>query len=108
MNIDGISIESNDLQLVAPARNQFTLSLLMRNRNATVQAGPNITLTLNDSIDKAIARRVFTPADYLPLATNATLVAQRFGRNTEHSVKLVAFELFQLKASGYRVYLFYR
>lgn len=109
MNIDGISIDSNDLQLIVPSRNQFALSVLMRNRNSTVQAWPNIELTLNDASEKAIARRIFTPTDYLPAATNAPnapLLAQGFGRNTEQSVKLT-FELSQLKASGYRVYLFY-
>ncbi|PUA20556.1 DUF3426 domain-containing protein [Glaciimonas sp. PCH181] len=109
MNIDGISIDANDLQLIVPARNQFALSVLMRNRNSSVQAWPNIELTLNDTSEKAIARRVFTPTDYLPAtinATNATLLTQGFARNTEQSVKLT-FELSQLKASGYRVYLFY-
>lgn len=103
MKIDGISIESNELQAIAPARNLFALNLLMRNRSSTVQAWPNIELTLNDVSEKAIVRRVFTPRDYLPPATDATA---GFARDTEQSVKLT-FELLQLKASGYRVYLFY-
>ncbi|MGS0743327.1 DUF3426 domain-containing protein [Glaciimonas sp. GG7] len=108
MAIDGLSIESNELQLIDPARNVFALSVLMRNRNSTVQAWPNIELTLNDANEKAIARRIFTPRDYLSEtdATGATRIAQGFSRNTEYSAKLT-FELSQLKASGYRVYLFY-
>ena len=103
MKIDGISIESNELQSIAPARNLFALTLLMRNQSSNIQAWPNIELTLNDASEKAIVRRVFTPRDYLPTATD---LAQGFARDTEQSIKL-SFELLQLKASGYRVYLFY-
>ena len=102
-NIDDISIESNELQLIAPARNLFALTLLMRNRSSTAQAWPTVELTLNDASEKAIARRVFTPSDYL---TTSVDTADGFRRNTEHPVKLT-FELLQLKPSGYRVYLFY-
>ncbi|SDX51736.1 MJ0042 family finger-like domain-containing protein [Collimonas sp. OK242] len=103
MKIDSISIESNELQALDPARNLYSLNLLLRNRSDTVQAWPNIELTLNDANEKAIVRRVFAPHDYL----NASLSpAQGFGSDQEQPVKL-GFELLQLKASGYRVYLYY-
>lgn len=103
MKIDSISIDANELQALDPARNVFSLNLLMRNRSDTVQAWPNIELTLNDANDKAIMRRVFTPREYLNTSTN---LSQGFGSDQEQSVKLT-FELLQLKTSGYRVYLFY-
>ncbi|WP_211460748.1 DUF3426 domain-containing protein [Collimonas silvisoli] len=103
MKIDSISIEANELQALDPARNLFSLNLLLRNRSDTVQAWPNIELTLNDANDKAIVRRAFTPHDYLNASANP---AQGFGSDQEQSVKL-SFELLQLKASGYRVYLYY-
>ncbi|QRX80975.1 DUF3426 domain-containing protein [Glaciimonas sp. PAMC28666] len=103
MHIDDLSIESNELQLMAPDRNLYALTLLMRNRSSTVQAWPSIELTLNDASDKTVARRVFAPGDYLTAPTDP---AEGFHRNTERPVKLT-FELLQLKASGYRVYLFY-
>lgn len=103
MHIDDLSIESNELQLIAPARNLYALTLLMRNRSNTVQAWPSIELSLNDANDKTVARRVFAPSDYLTAQTDP---ANGFHRNTERPVKLT-FELLQLKASGYRVYLFY-
>ncbi|AEK60609.1 DUF3426 domain-containing protein [Collimonas fungivorans] len=103
MKIDSISIEANELQAVDPARNLFSLNLLLRNRSDTVQAWPNIELTLNDGNEKAIARRVFTPHDYLSATANP---AQGFASDQEQPVKL-GFELLQLKASGYRVYLYY-
>lgn len=102
-HIDDISIESNELQSIAPARNLYTLALLMRNRGSTVQAWPSIELTLNDANETTIARRVFTPKDYL---TTAAETADGFRRITERPVKLT-FELLELRASGYRVYLFY-
>lgn len=103
MKIDSISIEANELQALDPARNLFSLNLLLRNRSDTVQAWPNIELTLNDANEKAIVRRVFAPRDYL----SATLdPAQGFGSDQEQPVKL-GFELLQLKASGYRVYVYY-
>jgi predicted Zn finger-like uncharacterized protein len=103
MKIDSISIESNELQALDPARNLFSLNLLLRNRSDTVQAWPNIELTLNDANDKPIVRRVFTARDYLNPAANP---AQGFASDQEQPVKL-SFELLQLKASGYRVYLYY-
>jgi predicted Zn finger-like uncharacterized protein len=101
--IESVSIESSELQALAPEKNTFGLTALLRNQSATVQAWPNIELTLNDANEKAIARRVFTPRDYLDSAQDLTL---GFAPKSELSVKLF-FELSQLKASGYRVYLFY-
>jgi predicted Zn finger-like uncharacterized protein len=101
--IDAVSIESSELQTLAPAPDTFVLNTLLRNRGATVQAWPNIELTLNDANDKAIARRVFTPREYLPSTQDPS---KGFAAASEQSVKLF-FELSQLKPLGYRVYLFY-
>jgi predicted Zn finger-like uncharacterized protein len=101
--IDAVSIESNELQALPSNQNTFVLTTLLRNRSAIVQAWPNIELTLNDANEKAIVRRVFTPRDYLPSAQDVT---KGFAANWEQPIKLF-FEVSQLKASGYRVYLFY-
>ena len=101
--IDEVSIESSELQTLAANTDTFSLTVLMRNRSATAHAWPHIELTLNDTNEKAIARRVFAPREYLPAAQDT---AQGFGGRSEQQVKLF-FELSQLKASGYRVYLFY-
>jgi hypothetical protein len=84
-------------------QNTFVLTTLLRNRSAIVQAWPNIELTLNDANEKAIVRRVFMPRDYLLSAQDVT---KGFAANWEQPIKLF-FEVSQLKASGYRVYLFY-
>ena len=101
--IEAVSIESSELQTLAASKRLFALTTLLRNHGATAQAWPNIELTLNDANEKPLARRIFTPREYLPSAQDA---AQEFGPKSEQSVKLF-FALLQLKPSGYRVYLFY-
>jgi hypothetical protein len=101
--IDMVSIESTELQAVVPNKNVFALNVLLRNRSALAQAWPDIELTLNDGNEQAVARRVLLPREYLPSAQD---IAKGFGANSEQPIKL-NFELAQVKASGYRVYLFY-
>jgi predicted Zn finger-like uncharacterized protein len=101
--IDEVSIESSELQTLASNHDTFVLNSLLRNRSAITQAWPNIELTLNDANGNALARRVFEPREYL---ASASVVNKGFAADSEQQVK-VFFELSQLKASGYRVYLFY-
>lgn len=101
--IDMVSIESNELQALPPSKNIFTLTVLLRNRSSIPQAWPHIELTLNDSSEKPVVRRVLTPREYLPATQDA---AKGFAANSEQSAK-VLFELSQIKASGYRIYMFY-
>lgn len=101
--IETLAIESSELQAVAGNKDMFVLTALLRNDSGTIQAWPNIELTLNDTNDKALVRRIFTPRDYLASAQD---VAKGFVPSSEQAVKLF-FELSQLKASGYHVGLFY-
>ncbi|HJV83612.1 DUF3426 domain-containing protein [Noviherbaspirillum sp.] len=101
--IEYVSIESSELQTISADSNIFTLTALLRNHGATEQAWPNIELTLNDSNDKPIARRVFVPRDYLSVIQEGQ---KGFAPKSEQPIKLF-FEVSQLKPSGYRLYLFY-
>ncbi|QAU33525.1 DUF3426 domain-containing protein [Janthinobacterium sp. 17J80-10] len=101
--IDQVSIESNELQAHANNKNIFTLSLLLHNRSAVAQAWPHVELTLNDKNGKPLVRRTLGPRDYLP---SDRLLPQGIAAGSEQSVA-VSFELSQLQASDYRVYLFY-
>jgi predicted Zn finger-like uncharacterized protein len=101
--IDAVSIESSELQAPAANQNTFALVTLLRNRSTLAQAWPSIELTLNDANEKAIARRVFSPREYLSSAQD---LSKGFAGNSEQPVR-ISFELSQLKASGYRLYLFY-
>ncbi|HJV73119.1 MAG TPA: DUF3426 domain-containing protein [Noviherbaspirillum sp.] len=100
---DSVSIESSELQTLSANDNTFVLTVLLRNQGTTAQAWPHIELTLNDANEKPIVRRVFAPRDYLLPAQD---FSQGFAPNSEQPAKLF-FKLSQLKASGYRVYLFY-
>jgi predicted Zn finger-like uncharacterized protein len=102
-NIEQLSLESNELQLVPPNQNIYTLTVLLRNRGASAQAWPYMELTLNDNDEKPITRRVFTPREYLPAMPQ---INAGFAGNSEQQVKLT-FELSQPVASGYRIYLFF-
>lgn len=104
MQIESLSVESSELQTLAANGTTFALTLLLRNRGVTDQAWPHVELTLNDASDKSIARRVFTPREYLTAPEQE--LQQGFQARSEQTVKL-HFQLTQLKASGYRVYLFY-
>lgn len=101
--IDAISIESSELQAQPATAGTLALTLLLRNRSSTVQAWPNIELTLNDGNQRAILRRVFTPREF-PLS--AADIAKGFAADSEQSIRL-SFTLTQLTAAGYRVVLFY-
>ena len=101
--IDLLTIESSELQALPNNSSAFSLTLLLRNHGSTTEAWPNIQLTLNDENERAVARRVFLPREYLGSAAE---MEKGFPSNTEQAVK-VFFTLAQLKASGYRVYLFY-
>jgi predicted Zn finger-like uncharacterized protein len=101
--IDQLSIESNELQAATPDHPALTLNLLVRNRADSALAWPYIELTLNDDDEKALIRRVFSPAEYLPAGQT---VEAGMAADSEQPVKL-SFTLGQTVASGYRVYLFY-
>lgn len=98
-----IAIESSELQTLTSGKDMFVLTTLLRNKSRTAQEWPNIELTLNDNDEKPLLRRVFQPSDYIETPTD---IAQGILPDNERTVKL-NFSLSQIKASGYRVYLFY-
>src|SRR3989338_6497511 len=100
---DLMSIESSDLEADPTHVNQITLNALLRNRAPYAQAFPNLELTLNDTQDKPLARRIFKPKDYLP-----PLESEQTGLlpNRELSVKL-SLTPADLRPIGYRLVLFY-
>jgi predicted Zn finger-like uncharacterized protein len=102
-HIEMVTIESSELQALPGNTDTFTLLALLRNRSATRQQWPHIELTLNDASEAAVARRVIAPRDYLPAGQDP---AEGFAPNSEQPARLV-FNLTQVKAAGFRVYLFY-
>lgn len=98
-----LSIESSGLEAEPANENQITLSALLRNRAGYAQAFPHLELTLHDSQDKPLARRIFRPAEYLPPGENETA---GLPANRELSLKL-RLTTISLKPMGYCLVLFY-
>lgn len=95
-----MAIESSDL---APADNdRLHLTATLRNRAPFAQAYPHLELTLTDTADAPMLRKVLAPADYLPAGKSTAFFAQR----DELAVSLY-LETPGLSAAGYRLYLFY-
>ncbi|MDA8109327.1 MAG: zinc-ribbon domain-containing protein [Betaproteobacteria bacterium] len=101
---DLMSIESSDLQAVAQHDNVIVLNATIRNRAPFPQEFPSLELTLTDEQDRPVVRRVLAPADYLA-ATRARL-QQGIAAGGE-AVARVYFDASRVRATGYRVYLFY-
>ncbi|GGE60461.1 DUF3426 domain-containing protein [Massilia psychrophila] len=99
--IDALSVETGELQSLGA--NTFSFTTLLRNQASLVQAWPHLELALTDANDKPLVRRVFTPAEYLP---QGVAPAMGIAPRSEQAVKL-AFELNQVKASGYHIAIFY-
>jgi predicted Zn finger-like uncharacterized protein len=98
-----VSIESSDLQ-ADPGRDKLlVLQATLRNRAAWAQAYPALELTLTDTRDRMVARRVLLPEDYL---SPAALDDGSFAPNTAIEVRLW-LEAQQIDAAGYRLYVFY-
>lgn len=100
---DLMSIESSDLEADPAHENQINLNALLRNRASYPQAFPDLELTLNDTQDKPLARRIFKPKDYLPPQESA---AVGLPPNHELVVKL-HLNTADLRPTGYRLVLFY-
>ncbi|MCM8611009.1 DUF3426 domain-containing protein [Accumulibacter sp.] len=98
-----VSIESSDLQADPGRDKRLVLQATLRNRAAWAQAYPALELTLTDTRDKVVARRVLLPEEYLlpPAAEDGS-----FAPNAEIEVRLW-LEAQQVEAAGYRLYVFY-
>ena len=101
--IELMSIEASDLQADTTNPNVMVLSATLKNRAIFDQQFPLLELTLTDAQDQPVVRRVLAPPDYLGKAANARA---GFAANSEIAIK-VYIEGSQVKATGYRLYLFY-
>jgi len=101
--IEQLSIESSDLESDPKQASVIALNAILRNRAPYAQTYPNLELTLTNSMDKALARRIFTPAEYLKPSQNEK---QGFPPNHEIGIKL-HLDTADLNSTGYRLFLFY-
>ncbi|MBI1398133.1 MAG: DUF3426 domain-containing protein [Betaproteobacteria bacterium] len=102
---DRLVIESSDLQALDPARpNRVVLVAAIRNTARYPQAFPEIELTLTDPQDRVVARRVFSPADYLD-RPDVTTAGMKPGGEADLRLQL---DTGTVVAAGYRIFLFHR
>ncbi len=98
-----LHVEASDLKAVdAQFPGEVQLLALVRNRAPTEMAYPAFELTLTNSMEQSVARRVFLPADYLPPGTTAAGIQA----GSEMQIQLF-LDTGTLRAAGYRLYLFY-
>ncbi len=98
-----LHIEASDLKAVDPSHpNEIQLLLSVRNRAPIELAYPAFELTLTNSLEQSVARRVFLPAEYL----SPTAQTDGFKAGTELPIQLY-LDTGALRAAGYRLYLFY-
>ncbi len=102
-HVELVSIETSDLQNDPARGNLLILNATLRNRANYAQAFPSLELSLTDTQDVAIARRVLPPEEYLSPSVAAD---QPFAANTDVAVRLW-IEASDIGASGYRLYVFY-
>ena len=101
-----MSIESSDLQADPNRENVIVLSAVIRNRARFAQEHPALELTLTDGADRALVRRVLLPKDYLEPRRATELGAQGIAPGAEALLR-VSLDASQVRATGYRLYLFY-
>jgi hypothetical protein len=102
-NAELVSIESSGLEASPVHENEITFSALLRNRASYDLAFPMLALTLNDSQDKPLARRQFSPSDYLPADEH-----EQTGMRINHEVSIkLRLNTAELRPVGYRLELFY-
>jgi hypothetical protein len=98
-----LHIEASDLKAPDPARpNEIELLVSVRNRAPMEQDYPAFELTLTNSQEQTIARRVFLPAEYLRWMD----AADGLKAGAELPIRLF-LDTGELRAAGYRLYLFY-
>jgi predicted Zn finger-like uncharacterized protein len=98
-----VGIEASDLHPESGHAGRLALTATLKNRAPFAQQFPHLELTLTDTADKAIARKVLAPADYLPPKTS---FADGMLPNAD-TVVAVGVDPGEMTASGYRLYLFY-
>lgn len=99
-----IGIESSDLAPMDEGR--LLLTATLKNRAPFDQEYPHLELTLTDTRDTALLKKVLAPTEYLPADHAAHATNAGFAANAEVAVRL-PLEISGLPAVGYRLYLFY-
>jgi len=101
-----LAIVSSDLQAL-PGSTAMEFDAVIRNRAEFPMALPAVELTLTDSLNHPLVRKVFTPSDYLSPHTAAELEASdNLAAGSDLTIRLV-FEFRGVGVAGFVAYPFY-
>jgi predicted Zn finger-like uncharacterized protein len=102
-NLDFFTIDDSDMQEDETHENVINFSSLLINSAPYAQAYPNIELTLTDTSDQPVLRKIISPAEYLANTANVTA-----GIASRDEVRInLAINVTDLAVAGYRVLLVY-
>lgn len=97
-----VSIEASDLHPDPQRKAMLVLAAALKNRAPFAQAYPHLELTLTDTQDQPMLRKVLAPNDYLVQGTD-----ERAGFSANGDLAVSLWIEAVPGASGYRLYLFY-
>jgi predicted Zn finger-like uncharacterized protein len=100
---DLVTIEVSEMHPEPEMPGILSLSAVLRNRAAYAQRQPWIELTLTDARDRALARRVLAPRDYLGERVE---FERGLAPGTEQSLRLL-LDTAGIQPTGYRLLLYY-
>ncbi len=102
-NLDFFALDDSDMQEDYAHKNVIKFSSLLINNAPYAQAYPNIELTLTDTADQPVLRRLIKPNEYLASNTNADA---GIGLREEMRINL-SINVAGMAVAGYRVLLLY-
>lgn len=103
---DLLAVVGTELQAV-PGTDVLELTAVVRNRANFRVALPAIEVTLTDTQNRALARKVFAPVDYLASAGEpSSRIDEGLAAGSDYTIR-VAFEARGITAVGFLVYPFY-
>jgi predicted Zn finger-like uncharacterized protein len=101
-----LAVVGTELQAI-PGTDVLELTAIIRNRANFKVALPAIEVTLTDTTNRTVARKVFAPVDYLVSAGEpSSRIDDGLGPSSDLTVR-VAFEARGINAVGFVVYPFY-
>ncbi|MEP6609711.1 MAG: DUF3426 domain-containing protein [Burkholderiaceae bacterium] len=105
-HVDQLAVIGSELQTV-PGTDVLELTAVIRNRAPFKQALPALEVTLTDARNRPIARKVFTPADYLAAAGEpSSRLDDGFASGSDFTIRLF-LEARGVQAAGFLVYPFF-
>jgi hypothetical protein len=101
-----LAVVGTELQAV-PGTDILELTAVVRNRAPFRVALPAVEVTLTDTNNRTLARKVFAPVDYLASSGEpSSRIGEGLGAGSDYVVK-ITFEARGLNAAGFVVYPFY-